>query len=217
MRYLIIGAGLFGKSLATRLVELGAEVLLVDKEESALEPVKDLVTEVAIADTGRKDILAELLKKPVDTAIICFGQDFGTTMLNAIYLLELGCEQIWARAANILQAEILRKIGVKRVILPEVVTAERLAESIILGEIEKITLDPETVIVRLRIPPAFVGKEVTEIQFSKYGVQCLYVHRFYSTGLSKLIPLSENPVLENNDNLILIGQPKRILKISRAT
>ena len=50
-QFLVVGLGRFGVSLAALLEKMGGEVLAVDRRESAVMEVADLVTSSLIADT----------------------------------------------------------------------------------------------------------------------------------------------------------------------
>ena len=214
MKYLLFGAGLFGKSLAEKLVELGARVLLLDRNEDALESVHEFVTAEVIADVGDKEVLKDIIElyKP-DGAVVCFGESFNTTLLTVIYLKEFGVKNISARASSVLQGEILKRLGVNSVILPEVVMGERYAGDLVFGEGELLHLDNENSIARIRVPEQTIGKTLPELEPQKFGVSTLFIHREYvEHKVSKFIQPSENPKLEKGDNLVLLGSPRRIVK-----
>ena len=51
----VFGLGRFGKSLALSLYETGAQVMVVDKNESIIENISDKVTYAVIADLTNPD------------------------------------------------------------------------------------------------------------------------------------------------------------------
>ncbi|RKZ35094.1 hypothetical protein DRQ33_00590 [bacterium] len=214
MRYIIFGAGLFGKSIAKRLVELGAEVHIVDRQEEALESIKDYVAGAIIAESTEREAIVEIVNKiNPDEAIICFGESFDVSLLLTVYLHELGVKHIIARASNPMQGEILRRLGVNYVILPEIITAERMGEYLILGENDLLTLDNEHTIARIKVPPKITGKTVAELNTKKYGIKILFIHREYMENeLFKLIQPENNIELTENDNLILLGHPNKLAR-----
>ena len=48
---LVIGLGRFGKHMATRLVELGNEVLVIDNDEEKINQILPYVTNAQIGDS----------------------------------------------------------------------------------------------------------------------------------------------------------------------
>ena len=57
---LVIGVGRFGKNLALKLMELGNEVMVVDKDEEAVNKLAPQVTAAKIADCMDMDMLKGL-------------------------------------------------------------------------------------------------------------------------------------------------------------
>ena len=214
MRYIVFGAGIFGKSVSTKLADLGAEVYVVDHNKDSLESIRDLVSGVMIIESTEKDATTEVVEKvKPDAALVCFGESFDATLLVVIYLKELGIKHIIARASNSMQGEILEKLGVERVILPEKMMGERMGEHIILGESEQLQLDSETAIARICLPKSAEGKTLDQFDAKKFGIEILFVHRVYvKQRISKIIKTDENPKLSADDNLIVLGAPKRISK-----
>ncbi len=212
MRYLIFGAGLFGKALAERLSELGAEVYVVDHSESAVEEIKDFVAGAIVGESSQRKTVEEIVArtKP-DVCVACFGESFDATLLVVIYLKDMGIPHIIARASNKLQEEILYKLGVEKVILPEVMMGERLGEHIILGESEFLPLDPENAIARVRIPDGVEPFPVQDIPGKKDDIQLLFIHRAYlKDKVFKTIPADQAEEILPGDNLVVMGNPKRI-------
>jgi len=219
MRYLVFGAGVFGKSVSVKLVELGAEVFLIDHNEEALECVRDQVTGVLVAESTDKDTVREIVeRKKSDGAFICFGDSFDASLLVVIYLKEFGIEQIIARASNQMQADILNRLGIDQVILPEIMMGEMMGEYIIIGESEQLKIDREISIIRVKLPKSASGKKLSELEAKKMGIEVLFVHRIYlSPRVTKLIKPEEDPKLEDGDNLVLMGLPRRIVKFIEHT
>ncbi len=214
MRYLLLGGGIFGRNLALRLVELGAEAFVVDRNEDALEPIRDMVTGAIVAESTDRETLREIIQKYTpDGVIVCFGESFDATMLTVIYLKDFGVSEITARASNPMQGEILKRLGVKTVVLPEAMMGQRFADNIVLGESEQIILDSENSIARIRVPKAIIGKRLSELNAKKHGVSVLFVHREYvAHKVSKMIFPDEDPKFDDGDSLIIIGSPRRIAK-----
>ncbi len=214
MKHLLLGAGIFGKNLALRLVELGDEAFIIDHKEEAFGQVKDMVTGAVVAESTNRDALKEIVDKfKPDDVVVCFGESFDAAMMAVIYLKDLGVKKIHARASNYMQGEILNRLGVNSVILPEAMMGQRFANSLVLGENEQLILDSENTIARVKIPDSAVGKKLSELAIEKHGIKTLFVHREYiAHKVTKTIPPQEDPQLESGDNLVLIGSSRRIAK-----
>ena len=58
---LIIGMGRFGHHLASNMISLGNEVMIVDKDESRLEDLTKLISNIKIGDCTNEDVLESLI------------------------------------------------------------------------------------------------------------------------------------------------------------
>ena len=212
MKYLIFGAGLFGRSLAKRLSALGAEVHVVDHNESAIEDVKDFVASAVVGESTERETVEHLVEKiNPDVCAVCFGENFDATLLAVIYLNNVGVKHIVARASNELQKEILEKLGVERIVLPEVMMGERTGEHIILGESEFLPLDPENAVARVHVPEKIQPHLIDQLPLKKFGLTLLFVHRFYiKDKISKIIHAEQVEQILPRDNIIILGNPKKI-------
>ena len=213
MKYLILGGGIFGRSLAIKLIDFGVEVVVVDIDEGLDEILAGRVTSVLIADCSDRDAVYEVVSKvDPDVVLVCFGTNFDTTLLSCIYLVELGMT-VAARASNPLQAEILRKLGVARVIMPEFEAGERFAEILAIPHSEQIALDAENILVKVIVPRNVVSLHIAELGAQDFAINVVFVHKVYAKpAISKLVKPEENPQLSEHDSLILVGMPRRIAK-----
>ncbi|RKZ31928.1 TrkA family potassium uptake protein [bacterium] len=210
---LIVGAGRFGYTTANRLSELGAEVVVIDKNEKRLSALKSLVSNTLILDAIDRDAFAsEIETGNFDAGVVAIGDDFSTALLAALYMKQGGIPYIVARASNPKQAKIFRKIGVELVVMPEDDMGHRLAEKLILKESEQIDLSPDTSIVRVVAPPGFIGKKLGEINFAEKGFNFLFVARKYTDqGFVKMaFPDETDFEVAENDYLLFSGDTRRI-------
>lgn len=67
----------------------------------------------------------------VDVAVISIGENIEASLLVVMQVIELGVEEIIAKAVTELHGRILQKLGVKRVIYPERDMAVRVAHSLV--------------------------------------------------------------------------------------
>ncbi len=214
MRYLLLGAGAFGKSLAKNLVELGAEVLLLDKNEEALQQMRDVITAAIIADATEKEILKDIidLYKP-SGVVVCFGESFNATLQTVIHLKDFNISNIVVRASGVLQGEILKRLGITNIVLPETIMGQRVARDLMLKETDVLMLDYSNSIARVPASRVIIGKHLSEIEIAKHGLTTLFVHREYRTHkLSKIIRPEEDPILENGDSIIVLGPIRRVAR-----
>ena len=77
---LIIGIGEFGKHLAYRLLELKADVCIVDSNKELINELSVDFATAYTADCTKDTALRDLGVKSFDTCVLATGQDFQTSL-----------------------------------------------------------------------------------------------------------------------------------------
>jgi len=224
-KFVVIGLGDFGMSVATNLAAKGADVIAIDQDMEVIEEVKDKVVYAARLDSTDERALKSLGIDKVDAAIISIGTNFEDTVLSSVLLLQMGIKKVIARASSKIQEKILKKLGVHQVITPEFEIAGRVANNLMNEDIiDSIALDEHYNIVQIFAPKIFIGKTLQEIDLRiKYNLNLITIKRQYSvkneeTGEDTIkeriygVPTS-GTVIEGNDILVVLGKDKDIQKI----
>jgi trk system potassium uptake protein TrkA len=211
-QFIILGLGRFGSAVATTLVELGHEVLGIDRDEEIINTLKDKITQAVQADITEEKALTELGVQNFDAAIVSIGSDLETSILVSMMLKEMGSKNIIAKAQNNLHAKILKKIGVDKVVFPERDMGARIARRLITPNInEFIELEPDYTIMEIEALPVFADKTLSELDMrNKYGINVLAIKRNKSLGIS---PQAKD-VIKKGDFLIVIGETKKINELA---
>ncbi|RPJ20387.1 MAG: TrkA family potassium uptake protein, partial [Planctomycetaceae bacterium] len=126
----VIGLGRFGSSLAHTLVELGHEVLGIDKNLDAVNAAADFVTQSVQADASGEEALKEIGVRNFDIGVVSIGEDVKSSILITLLLKRLGVQWVVSKAADELHGEILRRVGADRVVYPESETGVRVAHGL---------------------------------------------------------------------------------------
>ena len=126
----VIGCGRFGYSVATTLEKMGNEVMVVDKDEDAVNSIANKVTHSVVCDITVEGALKELGLSNFDICVIAISSDYETSIIATVEAKELGIPKIIAKAKDDVQAMVLKKIGADRVIIPEKDMGIRLANNI---------------------------------------------------------------------------------------
>ncbi|KAB2909435.1 MAG: TrkA family potassium uptake protein [Ignavibacteriales bacterium] len=224
-KYVIIGLGDLGQSIARALGNSGAEVMAIDQNEVAINDIKDFVTTAVRADSTDEKALDSLgIDKSVDSALVTIGPDnFESTILTSVLLLEKGVKKVVARASSKLQDDILKKLGVHQVIIPEVQIARQLISLVTSQDVlDTILLGEDYNIVYLKTPTAFIGKSLVELDLRiRYNVNLITIKRNEKVFHGEKEEVKEviygvptaSTILEANDILIVFGKDKDIRKI----
>ncbi len=87
---LIIGMGRFGHHLASNMISLGNEVMIVDKDESRLEDLTKLISNIKIGDCTNEEVLRSLGVGNFDLCFVCIGSNFQSSLEITSLVKELG-------------------------------------------------------------------------------------------------------------------------------
>lgn len=137
MKYLVIGLGNFGSTLACRLTDMGHDVIGVDSNEHRIEEIKEKIAVSYILDATEKAALRSLPLDEVDCAVVAIGQSMDTALRTVASLKELNVEHIYARALDPTHNSILKAMNVKKIFIPESIAAEIIAEKLASGSEEE--------------------------------------------------------------------------------
>ncbi|MEM4250192.1 MAG: TrkA family potassium uptake protein, partial [Candidatus Nitrosotenuis sp.] len=125
MKFIVIGLGNFGSSLASRLTSMGHEVIGVDSDMRKVESSKDKITHVIKLDSTDTTAINTLPLREIDVAIIAIGEDFGASIMTTALLKQNNVKRLISRALSPLHEKVLEAIGVSEIIHPEQESADR--------------------------------------------------------------------------------------------
>ncbi len=131
MKYLVIGLGNFGNTLATTLTDMGHSVIGVDSNEHCIEEIKDRIDLAYIMDATERVSLRSLPLDEIDCVIVAIGQSMDTSLRTVASLKELKAKDIIARALDTTHLSILKAMDIKKILIPESYAARIFAEKII--------------------------------------------------------------------------------------
>lgn len=177
--FIVVGLGRFGTEAALSLCRQGCEVLAVDVDNELVQQVSDYVTQAVVADARDKDVLRALDAKNFDCGIVCIGGDLGNSVLATMNLKELGVPYIVCKAHDEIHAQVLKKLGADKVVIPEKENADRLAKSLSSTNVlDYIELSDDYGIIEIPAPGAWDGKSLIELNVrAKLGVNILAIKR----------------------------------------
>lgn len=138
MKYLVIGLGNFGSTLASTLTDMGHSVIGVDVKERCIEEIKDKIDLAYIMDTTDRISLKSLPMDDIDYVIVAIGQSMDSSLRTVAALKELKVSDIIARALDTTHLSILKAMNINKVLIPESYAARIFAEKIISGDSEEL-------------------------------------------------------------------------------
>ena len=209
-QYVVLGLGVFGSTVVKTLAEYGCEVLAIDKNPECVQRVAEYATKAVIGDVTDLDFLLDLGVNEFDVGIVAIGDHLEEGVLATMNLKECGVPHIVAKAKNKRFKLVLEKIGADTVVRPEQEMGARLANSFLRKNItELVELDSENSIVEMKVPQAWVGKTLNDLNLRKVaGINVLGKRNPETNKLE--VPVDPHEKIVFGDRYIVLAQTKKI-------
>ncbi|MBF2798934.1 TrkA family potassium uptake protein [Riemerella anatipestifer] len=219
MKYIIVGLGNFGASLAQKLTVQGNEVIGIDNSAAKVDAYKEKISHTICMDSTDEFTVSGLPIKETDIFVVAIGEDQGANVMTTALLKNLQVKRLISRAINPLHEKVLQAIGVDEIVHPEEETAERWAKKLCLSNVvDSFELNQEYSIIEAKVPEEYIGKTIREIDFhKKYNLAVLTIIRKVEVKSLLGKTKTENKVLgvtatdtllETNDILVIYGSNK---------
>lgn len=205
---LVIGLGQFGMSLARTLAEKGFQVIAVDIDQKLVNEAANFVTDAICLNAIDEISLSKLSPKDRDLIICSIGAR-EPSILTVALLKQMGCENIIARATETVHARILKAIGAKQVINPELEYGKKFANKILFKNIFFDNTSDELDLLEIPVQPFMKDKTLIELQLpDKFKVIVAGIIKD-----NKLIRPMPQEKLQEGDRLLVTGNSDDIEKM----
>ena len=166
MKYIIVGLGNFGSSLAIKLTAAGNEVIGIDSRMDKVELYKESISHTICLNATDEFTVSGLPLKNTDVIIIAIGEDQGANIMATALFKNHQVKRLISRAINPLHEKVLQALGVDEIVHPEEETAERMAKKLsIKNVVDSFELSEEFSIIEANIPAEYIGRSIREIGF----------------------------------------------------
>ncbi|MFV0433479.1 MAG: potassium channel family protein [Leucobacter sp.] len=159
---LVIGLGRFGAATAGQLDRQDREVLVVDTSQDLVQEWAERVTHAVQADARSMSALRQIGAEKFQIAVVATGASIEASVLIASNLVDLGVQQIWAKAISRSHGKILERIGVHHIIYPEREAGERVAHLLSGSMLDFIQFDDNYVIAKMYPPRSIRGRALKD-------------------------------------------------------
>jgi len=148
----------------------------------------------------------------MDVGIVAIGDRLEDSILATMNLKELGVPYVIVKAKNKRFKVVLEKIGADYVVRPEKEMGEKVARTLLRKNIKDlIELDEENCIVEMKVPQAWVGKTLSQLDLRKlYSINVLGKRNPHTHKLE--VPVDPNLEIELNDTFLVLAQTDEIEK-----
>jgi trk system potassium uptake protein TrkA len=205
---LIIGMGKFGHHLCDNLIELGNDVMIVDREEEKVSDLIYKVTNVQIGDCTSPQVVKSLGVSNFDIVFVCIGTNFQSSLEITSLVKEMGAKFVISKANRDVHAKFLLRNGADEVIYPDRDIAEKLAKRCSANHVfDYIELDEEYSIYEIPPLDEWLGHSIQEINIRKrYGISILGIKK----GEEMNILPSIDYIFTKDEHLMVLGSQKDV-------
>jgi len=214
-RFVIVGLGNFGFTVAVKLAESGHDVIAVDPKGDVVDRIGEHVARAAVGDGTDLDTLRRIGAGDADAAIISTGDNLTSSVLAVMALHDLKVREVYVKVISAEHARVAERLGVTETIFPERDTATDLATRLNEARLLKyVKLGPDFSVQEMGVPDAWVGHTLRELklrQTNDVTVVALHDH------LSGRIAPNPDPDyrLTHSDSLLVAGSDAALAKAAK--
>ena len=173
----VLGLGEFGRSLADNLANLGADVMVVDRDRELVQEYASKVTAAVCADLTDEQQLRELGLGNMDMVVVAMGTSLDSSVMSVMAAKESHVPCVVAKATSPSMAAILTKVGADRVFNPEEESGKRMAMLLTASTfLELFSVDDNLCVVEMQPKNKWIGKSLAQLDLrSKFNVNVIAV------------------------------------------
>ena len=209
---LLIGIGRFGQLVGEKLLNMGVEVMIVDKDEDVINSLAPKYSNALIANCMNIDNLQAMDIPSFDACVVAISDDFQSSLEITSILKDLGAKYVVSRADTDIQRKFLFRVGADEVVYPNRDTAEKLAVKLHSKNVyDYIEIDKEYSIFEIAVPPRWNGKTLINANpRGKYGLNILLIKK----GKNIVPSPGANYVFEDGDHMLVFGSTEKIFSFT---
>lgn len=214
-RFVVIGLGNFGSSVAESLQTQKHDVLAVDQSEDAVNRIAPLVSRAVVGDGRSARLLERVGAKGADAGIVSTGDDITASILATMALRDLKVREVYAKVISSDHARVMEKLGVSETIFPERESGMRLAARISTTSILNfVRLGPGFSVQEMAVPTAWIGKPLRYLKLpQRYRISVIAVHDVLMDQFIA-VPDADAP-LKESDTLLVAGKDEDLARAAR--
>ncbi len=214
-RFIVVGLGNFGSSVAEVLYNQGHDVIAIDQSESAVDRMASLVTRAAVGDGRVLETLERLGARGCDAGIISTGDDITASILAAMALRDLQTREIFVKVISRDHARVMARMGITESIFPEREAAinlgTRLARQTLFNY---VNLGNGVSLQEMAVPVAWEGRTLRQLLLREnYRVSVVAVHDVLTDKMR--VPPDPDAQLLDSDTLLIAGNEENLERLSR--
>lgn len=213
-RFVVIGLGNFGGSVAEALHARGHEVIVIDANETAVDRIASMVSRAVVGDGRNVATLEKLGVRGADAGVISTGDDIAASILATMALRDLDVQDVYVKVTSQDHARVMERIGVTESIFPEresaIALGTRMSGSALLNFVR---LSEGFGLQEMAVPDSWNGKTLRELQLRRhFGISVIALHDVLTDQMTG-VPDPDAP-LKESDTLVVAGRDEDLAKVA---
>ena len=166
--FVVFGLGKFGQAVADKLIDAGADVMVVDNNEDVIEAYSSKATSAIEADLTDPAAIKALGISNIECAVVAMGMSLEASIMCTMVAKESGVNWVVAKAGNDRMGSVLSKIGADEIIFPEEESGVRTARSLLTNNfLEYFEVSDDICLIEMLPKEKWVGKSLKELNLRK--------------------------------------------------
>ena len=203
-RFVIVGLGNFGSSVAEALYRDGQDVIALDIDEAAVDRMAPHCSRAAVGDGRDTETLRRIGADEADAAVISTGDDITSSLLTTLSLKDLGVEEIYVKVISHDHARVMERLEVTETVFPErdsgVDLANRISDRGVVNYVRMSGVRIQEMVVR----DDWVGTSLRDLKLrAEYDLSVVAVHNLDTDRVTT--PPDPDEPLRKSDTLLVAG------------
>ena len=203
-RFVIVGLGNFGSSVAEALYRDGQDVIALDIDEAAVDRMAPHCSRAAVGDGRDTETLRRIGADEADAAVISTGDDITSSLLTTLSLKDLGVEEIYVKVISHDHARVMKRLEVTETVFPErdsgVDLANRISDRGVVNYVRMSGVSIQEMVVR----DDWVGTSLRDLKLrAEYDLSVVAVHNLDTDRVTT--PPDPDEPLRKSDTLLVAG------------
>lgn len=214
-RFIVIGLGNFGSTVARELHAQGHDVVALDLKGEPVDAIAEEVARAVVADGTHAETLSRIGAADADVGIVSTGSDVAASLLATLALKDVGVPEIVAKAVSVEHARILRRTGASETVFPErdsaLDLAARMSNAMLLNY---HLLGGGFSVQEMVVPEDWEGSTLRTLDLPhRYRVSVIGIHDVLTDRTE--VPPDPDTVLKQSDTMIIAGSREALHGIAR--
>jgi trk system potassium uptake protein len=214
-RFVVVGLGNFGSSVAESLHAMRHDVIALDISEEAVDRIAARVTHAAVGDGKSRAMLERVGVVGADAAVVSTGDDITASILTTLALRDIGVREIYVKVISTDHARVMDKLGVTETVFPERESGVRLATRIMSTSIiNYVRLADDFSVQEMAVPASWIGRSLRELELPRR--HRVFVVAVHDVLFEEMIAVPDpDAKLKDSDTLLVAGRDEDLAKAAK--